>query len=578
MTDTSETTSIDTNADIIAPLAADNHNGEQEHNNKKKYDDTLISPLSDETIFETGLSNLKQKKDINTANATPSSKATLVDEWSEISEDDDTYDEGDGEYEQDPAETEAEAEAARKRDAEQQEADLARAFFSEFEYTTVPPIPPDWRASEIIGRRTKPSGGTALSIGPIQPKRRLVSKWEMLTDVEKYILMLISEHRHMTVKQLAVLILTPTYAAKTAGLVDNCRTYWRWTTEERYHVKLDYKKTFQTRKLKGLYNILTKLCEPRYGLLEEIVPSYGIDESNVDRRVKTMPALYTRHYYLTVEGAKVLICNTAANRPSKKQSACPVGFVPSYRDAAYMSILHESECTEVMCSMISCASYASNADDGRYGLIDLCRFYHERATEEHVRSLDGRRTKVTFKPDGKIVFYSQSADEFIDCYLEYDSGSSRESNIKHKIHAYYLRNIEACAKRGIATRLPVMLLVSQKPSSYFPELSGRKSTTYTTAIKRAVKDHLEKYERSIDLYGAVFVSDCGQIRDHGALGAIWHRVDMRTGLPERHGRDLIDGVLGFRNQRRELARTVEQANAKRAMRVAETMETSGEGE
>lgn len=482
-------------------------------------------------------------------------------------------DEEDEEYPDDSECASSGADGAQGAEDEIEE-DLARAFFDEYEYASIPPIPEEWRASDIIGKRTKPSGGTALKIGPIQPRRKLVAKWEMLTDVERYILMLVSEHRHLTATQLATLIVTPTVAAKTGGLVDNCRTYWRWVSEERYHVSLDYKKTFQTKTLKGLHAILQKLCEPRYGVLEEIVPSYGVDERNVSARVKAMPALYTRHYYLTPEGAKVLVCNTAANKPTKSQSGCPVGFVPSYKDAAYMSILHESECTEVFCSMISCASYATNADEGAYGLLDLCRFYHERATEEHLRSLDGRSSKVTFKPDGKIVLYSRAKDAFLDCYLEYDSGSSRESNIKHKVHAYFLRNIDKCRCRGLkgAGRLPVLLLVSQKPSSYFPQLAGRQSTTYTTAIKRAVKDHLARFESVLGAYGAVFVSDCGQIRDHGALGAIWHRVDMSSGVPEKKGYDLVESVQRFQTEREALVARMLEAEKHRAMAAAEAME------
>ena len=372
----------------------------------------------------------------------------------------------------------------------------------------------------------------------------------------------------MTVQQLSVLIINPTVCLNTDGWVNNCRTYWRWVSEGKYQCQLHYHRTFNTRQPTGLKRTLGKLCEA--GLLEEITPSYGINETNVSQRVKSMPALYTNHYYLTVLGAKVLICNTAANRTTSTDR--PVGFVPSYRDAAYMSILHESECTEVLCSIISCATYASNTDKGKYGLVDVCRFYHEKDTETHLRTLNNR--KLTFKPDGKITLYAQSIDEFIDAYIEYDSGSSRESNIKHKIHAYYLYNIRMMEEHGSGFRLPLMLLISQKPSAYFPQLTGRKSTTYSTAIKRAVLDNLEPYARHIDAYGAVYVTDCGSIREHGALGAVWHRVNVGTGIPDSNGQDLISAASTYYAERKKALSAIQREQTEETQKILSEFESA----
>jgi hypothetical protein len=58
---------------------------------------------------------------------------------------------------------------------------------------------------------------------------------------------------------------------------------------------------------------------------------------------------------------------------------------------------------------VSCASYISNPDDGKdYGLVDVCRFYHEKDVEEKgVQYTDG--SKIDFKSDGKVTFYIEQS-------------------------------------------------------------------------------------------------------------------------------------------------------------------------
>ena len=95
--------------------------------------------------------------------------------------------------------------------------------------------------------------------------------------------------------------------------------------------------------------------------------------------------------------------------------------------------------------------------------------------------------------------------------------------------------------------------------------------TYTTTIRKSVAEHFGKLGADVDAYGAVFVTDCGQIRDHGALGAIWHRVDLATGQPDRKAFDLIESVCKFRQERIYKAAEIKEREQKRAMAVAEAI-------
>lgn len=416
---------------------------------------------------------------------------------------------------------------------------LSEDLFDECFYESVPKIPQQYRGSDIIGKRTQAStASVAISLGKINNKGKLRDIWATLTDVEKYILMLISEHRHMTQAQLGSLII-PASSRKKAkggkGGFDATKTYFEWVTDIKHLCPLDYKSTFKTGTQRGLAGKLKSLVELE--LIEEVIPAYSVAADVKSDSYKRTPALFTHHYYLTPMGAKVLIVNTDVNRNTSKVK--PVGYVPTYKNAAYQTILHEAESTEVMCSLVSCAQYASNPDDNLhdFGIFDICRFYHEKDIEE--KGVTYRGKKIDFKPDGKLTMYVDSIGDFIDWYIEYDAGSSKVKNLTHKAEAFIKYIFWQREKYGERFRKPVLLLVTQKPADFFPQLVGKTKTTYTTAIKNMAHEHFEEYLSILNDVAIILVADCGSIREHGALGACWHKMDLTTGIADTKAYDII---------------------------------------
>lgn len=454
-------------------------------------------------------------------------------------QDDDEYEE---DWDDDEEDDDEEGESIDEIISIIQEEEDADFLFEEGEYLAIPKIPEQYRASDIIGKRTQSSSAsTAIKLGPTRPKSKLTAIWNELLCVEKYIMMLISEHRHMTINQLCCLIVTPSKHRLKAGAINNTKSYYEWVTKVKYNVSdMDYKETFKTKTPSGLKTKINKLCDK--GLLERIVPAYSVDERNISDTYKEAPALFTEHYYLTPLGAKVLICNTAVNKPQARIK--PVGFVPTYKNAAYQTILHEAESTEILCSIVSCSSYLCNPDDGHeYGFFDVCRFYHEKDIEE--KKVVYRGKKIDFKTDGKLTIYVENIGDFLDWYIEYDSGSSTKDKIKHKTEAFIKYIFWQREKYGEKFRKPVLLLVTQKPADLFPQLTGKEHTTYTTAIKNMVKENFEEYLDVINDIAIILVADCGSIRTQGAMGACWHKVDLTTGIADTKAYDLIAASKGI---------------------------------
>lgn len=437
----------------------------------------------------------------------------------------------------------------------------AESLLRDYEYTDVPKIPEEYRGANIIGLRTRPTGTTSLSIGVIAPKKKLRLIWDNLTPVEKYILMLISEHRHLTTDQLETLIVLPTrIKGYGAAGYDSLKPYFRWVTQAKYGEELAYKDTFKTSTTSGLQQKLDHLAD--LNLIEEVQPSYHVYK-NDNAEYNRMPSLFTSHYYLTVEGARVLICNTLATKPSAKlsENKHSVGFVPTYRSSAYMSVVHETETTDTFISIIRNALYISNIDamglrpanDTKdYGYIDICRFYHEKDCEEkYVKYHDDEamidRT-IDFKTDGKLVLYSSLLDDFVDYYLEYDSGSSTASKITHKTEAFIRYIMWEHDKYGDRFRNPVLLLVTQNPAAYMPGLRDDKPTRYTRGIQKVAELFPEKTEE-LNKMATILECDCRAIRMHGGMGACWHVLDLGTGVPERKGKDILAASVNALNGR-----------------------------
>lgn len=431
-------------------------------------------------------------------------------------------------------------------------------FYSNYAYSDVPKIPQQFRSADIIGLRTRATGKNEEKIGTITQKKRLRKLWDDMTDVEKYILILISEHRHLTVNQLQTLIILPTQirkanAADMRRMRGDSRTdipvhntlkpYFSYVTNEKYKVQLSYKECHKTATVRGLMTILRRL--QKLELIEEITPSYKVKPAS-SQAYKDTPSLFTEHYYLTVMGARLLICNTAATQPS---GDTPVGFVPTYKDSSYLSIVHETECAECFLSIMSCSEYASNMelfnpdaeDYADYGFFDICRFFHEKDVEVRFRLTDKDRETV-FKSDGELTLYSSRLGDFIDYFLEYDAGSSKPNNIKHKIEAFAKYVLYLRKTVGETARRPVLLLVTQKPSSFMPSLNQSKSqgTVYTRGIQTMMRTTFKDMIDQINDIACVLVTDCNAIRQHGAMGACWHRMDLRTGKADDRALDLIE--------------------------------------
>ena len=443
-----------------------------------------------------------------------------------------------------------------------------RDFLSDYSYTMFPEIPAQYRAVDLLGLRTKPSGTIEEKLGPISPKAKLRQIWDGLSDLERYILILLSEHRHMTARQLVPFTLRTTEIRHFPnGGSQSTKPYFDYL-KAKYEVnntgtrpdQIRYKEATKCSTLKGLISKLDHLVD--LNLIDPIQPSYHVKNNNsVD--FQENPSLYTVHYYLSRDGAKVLICNTGIGLPSEKGGrGC--GYVSTHKSSAFSSIVHNSECQEVMCSIVENAEYVSNIDQyGRvdpddttdWGRIEILRYEHEGNIEVKnvpYMKLDSKavggkaKAAIDFKTDGMVSLYSSKLDAIISAYLEYDSGSSTAKGIEHKVLATCLWSLWNLTRYGTRFRTPVLMLVSQNPGSFLPQLNKARTdggTRYTQGIKRAMET-LKKTYPGIDpnVLVTVIVTDCHMMRLHGALGACWHTIDLNTGIADEHGIDFLEAV------------------------------------
>ena len=476
-------------------------------------------------------------------------------------------------------------------------------FYGSYEYddTLMPRIPEAYRGADVIGLRTRGNGTEGV---PMKDPNKNVAKWEdawkKMTYPEKYIMMLVSEHRHLTVDQMYTMlclsgVVTKSNSAEVGkGLVkqrleatldrevtqdevnaeyaldkqrraengtmrnprhhDAMKTYAMWLCKDRYGMDInakEYKRMIKPTTSAGLLRSVNRLVKA--GMLDEITPSYKMKEDVATETFQSNPSLFMTHYYLSPDGAATLVHNTSMSKKG-------VGYVPSHYDASFMSIVHETECTECLLSVIRCAQYVSNieilnyeatnpAEIAKVGYIDILRCYHEKDCEYkgiNWQGTDGRKG-IDFKSDGMLSIYSSKLRDFVDIFLEYDAGSSKESNLSHKVEAYIKYVLTYREILGQGFRKPVLLLVTQKPSAFMPQmLTKRKTTLYTNAIKRRIATkQFDGVRDSLDDIACVLVTDCNMLRQHGALGACWRRIDPVTGLPSEKALDLLASVREF---------------------------------
>lgn len=476
-------------------------------------------------------------------------------------------------------------------------------FYDSFDYddALTPRIPEAYRGADVIGLRTRANGNEGV---PMKDPNRNVAKWESawakMTYPEKYIMMLVSEHRHLTIDQLYTLLALSGVVIKSsspevmkvlakqrleaelgreatneeveeafaedrrrrseAGRMrsprhhDSMKTYALWLCRERYGIDVtakEYKQMVKPTTSKGLMRSVNRLVKA--GMLDEITPAYKMKEDVATETFQANPSLFMTHYYLSPDGGATLAHNTAMAKGD-------VGYVPSHYDASFMSIVHETECTECLLSLVRCAQYVSNMEilnyDGvdqgspsRTGYVDVLRCYHEKDCEYKGINWEGRdgRKGIDFKSDGMVTLYSSKLHRFIDLFLEYDAGSSKESNLSHKVEAYVKYIMTYREILGDSFRKPVLLLVTQKPSAFMPKmLTRRKSTLYTNAIRKRIgTKQFDGIRDQLDDIACVLVTDCNMLRQHGALGACWRRMDLVSGLPEDRAHDLLSAVREF---------------------------------
>ena len=514
---------------------------------------------------------------------------------------DDDRDEDDGNWDDEP-EQEDEYEDVGKEAADAY-IEKNKEFYEAFDYDEemTPRIPERYRGVDILGLRTRGNGTVGVKMGSLGNKRKLQEIWNSLTPVQRYILMLVSEHRHLTKDQLYTFVIMPgsirranetepkkarmkerlrQQTGKVPSLAevqaavreedarrkaqgkparipvrDVLRTYTEWLFQTKYKVPLSpktYKQVTKTSSFVGLDRSLQDLVDR--DLLVARDPSYKVRSKGRTSAYTDTPSLFTEHYYLRPLGARVLVCNTAIKSPGTRSASPSVGYVETHMEAAYSSIVHETECTECLLSIVRCAQYMSNmevfspeAGDADYGYVDVCRCYHEKDCE--MKRIDWRGTNgrkgIDFKSDGEVTIWSSKLNEFVDLFLEYDAGSSKQGNIAHKIEAY-LKFILAMQDKDPEFRRPVMLLVSQKPSAWITSMNNGRNTTYTKAISQRMRTKVFEgvYDRLNEI-GCVLVTDCNAMRQHGAMGACWHRIDLHTGVAEPVAHDLLSAVADF---------------------------------
>lgn len=292
----------------------------------------------------------------------------------------------------------------------------------------------------------------------------------------------------------------------------------------------------------------------------DIDKSINIDDISVinGNNTKDLPALFnTLHLYLTGKGSRFLLSISGITDGKKgisnkiKRNKHQVGFVPSYKNAAFSSIVHETECTEVFTSIIMNTIYLSNQYSNEYGKILVSRCNHEMHTEINVKwrgpntdnrgniKTDTMSDYIKFKPDGDITLYTTRNQTFHHFYLEYDSGTSGKGSIYHKIEAYikFILQLQSSIKDNPHRKF-YMLLVSQQPRVF---LRGKYkgaglSGTYLTPIENLLKGELKFKINDIQKYVNILVAPAENIRTRGALGDSWHELLLSN-----------DGVISSQN-------------------------------
>lgn len=476
-------------------------------------------------------------------------------------------------------------------------------FYESYDYEEglVPRIPEAYRGADVIGLRTRANGNEGVPMkNPNSNTAKWEAAWARMTYPEKYIMLLVSEHRHLTVDQIYTMLALSGVVIKSSStdvmralarqrLIgetgeeptkeeveeavradrerraangtmrnprhhDSMKTYALWLFRDRYGIPVtakEYKQMIKPTTAKGLLRSINRLVKA--GMLDEITPAYKMKEDVATETFQSNPSLFMTHYYLSPDGGATIAHNTAM--PKKG-----VGYVPSHYDASFMSIVHETECTECLLSVIRCAQYLSNIEILNYdamspdeipkvGYVDILRCYHEKDCEYkgiNWQGSDGRKG-IDFKSDGMVSIYSSKLHAFVDLFLEYDAGSSKESNLSHKVEAYIKYVMTYSEILGDSFRRPVLLLVTQKPSAFMPQmLTKRKTTLYTNAIKRRIATkQFDGIRDDLDDIACILITDCNMLRQHGALGACWRRMDPVTGLAEERAHDLLTAVRGF---------------------------------
>lgn len=402
----------------------------------------------------------------------------------------------------------------------------------------IPIIPVEYRGAEALGVRTRPDGSNKETLGTSmpgfgRPKQR--EAWNKLGEAEKWVMLNISEHRHLTTQQLSYLCVLP---GTITGEVEHKGLYQLYIDiMERYGVRdVEWHRQTWCRSTKGLEKLLERLAEQ--DMLYKVDPAYSISEKTEERLEN--PALWCTHWYLSKKGALTLASSTKA-KYGVKEGNTKLGYVPSHKEAMVSSIVHETECNEVFSSLVSAAQYINSFKNPSFGYYEICRWLHEMNTESEIPALN-KDYMIKFKPDGMMTMYMSPLCGFVDLYLEYDAGSSTTDKICYKTEAFIKFAVQ---EQEAGRRVPALLMVTQKPSEFIEGISTKSKSKYLSSMSKAWNLKRTHLKGNVDeaLIPPILVSDCASIRARSALGAVWHPVDVVNGSVQMTAIDLPTALM-----------------------------------
>lgn len=386
-----------------------------------------------------------------------------------------------------------------------------------------------------------------------------------LNDLSKWVLLLLSEHKHLTYSQLEVFTVLASRAKKMGH--NSIKPLFAFTlnkyglNNKTSDVTLApcYSKTFTATSTKTLEKCLNEMI--KNGFIKDYQPSFILPEEQ-HFLAKEYPALYEKHYYLTPLGANLIKENTliAENQ---------IGYVPTQANASYHTIIKETEINEILTILITEILYYSNKNEYQNNqkweqellnkapylkqshqppnqqVIDITRWYDEKnsiITDLEYTGHQPSKTLSQYLPDAYISYYNQTLNQWSRIYLEYDDGTTKEKLLAQKIETFIgtisktLNKQNKTHENTPLPETPSLLIITQKPSTLDPTLQDKTTgTTYTQSIKHAINRILKgEYKtnnpKQLQENTKVYMTGTQQIKTNGILNnPNIKKLDMTTG-------------------------------------------------